>query len=362
MTKITRKDLYTKIWEKSMVKVANELGISDRGLAKICKKHNIPTPYVGYWAKLENGYKVTKPTLQGNLNEMIDFIGQPKNDKLCIVSKKKQREINSIKQTIDELKFQSDNFNDTIAISKYLHTFKKSKEFDAKFLINSYHQKLSIKNINKAKNILVNIQSMTKELKGKFYYNDNHIVIELWGNEFHISLSEDSKRILLRKDIEKGWGVYVREIPIYTYEETNIFTITIMNCYEIKQHNFSESKNQSVEYIIKRMFKTLYGYKDDKKKAEIQELRANSKNRKKEKEAKEQYQKLEARKEQLDNLSEQLKKWQQAELIRKYIKAFAQNAIKHKDKINSAKQIREYITFVKNYADEIDPLSDYLKK
>ena len=37
------------------------------------------------------------------------------------------------------------------------------------------------------------------------------------------------------------------------------------------------------EKVIKRMFKTLYGYKDDKKKAEIQELRANSKNRKKEK-------------------------------------------------------------------------------
>ncbi len=34
--RITRSELYAKIWSEPMVKIAKEFGISDRGLAKIC--------------------------------------------------------------------------------------------------------------------------------------------------------------------------------------------------------------------------------------------------------------------------------------------------------------------------------------
>jgi len=37
--------------------------MSDVGLAKICRKHNIPVPPVGYWRKKETGYKVNRPRL-----------------------------------------------------------------------------------------------------------------------------------------------------------------------------------------------------------------------------------------------------------------------------------------------------------
>jgi hypothetical protein len=35
-----------------MTKVAMELGISDVALSKICKKHRVPVPGRGYWAKI----------------------------------------------------------------------------------------------------------------------------------------------------------------------------------------------------------------------------------------------------------------------------------------------------------------------
>jgi len=34
--------------------LAQEFGISDVGLAKVCRKHNIPVPPVGYWRRKEN--------------------------------------------------------------------------------------------------------------------------------------------------------------------------------------------------------------------------------------------------------------------------------------------------------------------
>lgn len=57
---ISREDLYQKVWSTPMLKLAAEFGLSDVGLAKICKKHKIPRPSRGYWAKLENGKQVLR--------------------------------------------------------------------------------------------------------------------------------------------------------------------------------------------------------------------------------------------------------------------------------------------------------------
>ena len=60
---LTREELYNKVWSTPMQRLAKEFGISDMGLAKICRKHDIPRPPRGYWAKLEFGKKVKKNPL-----------------------------------------------------------------------------------------------------------------------------------------------------------------------------------------------------------------------------------------------------------------------------------------------------------
>lgn len=50
-----RSDLYQKVWSVPMTRLAAELGISDVGLAKTCRRHSIPVPPRGYWAKLKAG-------------------------------------------------------------------------------------------------------------------------------------------------------------------------------------------------------------------------------------------------------------------------------------------------------------------
>ncbi len=59
-TILSRKELYKKVWTTPMIHLAKEFGISDRGLAKICQRYDIPRPRLGYWAKLEHGKKVSK--------------------------------------------------------------------------------------------------------------------------------------------------------------------------------------------------------------------------------------------------------------------------------------------------------------
>jgi hypothetical protein len=52
---VSRKDLYDRVWTKPLVKLAKELGLSDVGLAKVCRRHGVPTPPAGHWAKLTHG-------------------------------------------------------------------------------------------------------------------------------------------------------------------------------------------------------------------------------------------------------------------------------------------------------------------
>ncbi len=50
-----------------------EFGMSDVGLAKICRKHNIPVPPVGYWRRKETGYKVNCTRLPAS-KEGVEFL------------------------------------------------------------------------------------------------------------------------------------------------------------------------------------------------------------------------------------------------------------------------------------------------
>ena len=73
--KITRAELYVLVWKTPMHTLAPEFGISDVGLAKLCRRNEIPLPPRGYWAKLQFGKRVRRPPLpaptDGQRDELI---------------------------------------------------------------------------------------------------------------------------------------------------------------------------------------------------------------------------------------------------------------------------------------------------
>lgn len=61
---LTRTALYDLVWTEPVKIVAKRYKISDSGLAKICKRHGIPLPLRGHWAKLKHGKKTQRPALK----------------------------------------------------------------------------------------------------------------------------------------------------------------------------------------------------------------------------------------------------------------------------------------------------------
>jgi hypothetical protein len=59
----TREEFYDLVWSKPLTRLAKEFAISDVALHKICKKHDIPNPPLGWWAKKAAGKSVTQTPL-----------------------------------------------------------------------------------------------------------------------------------------------------------------------------------------------------------------------------------------------------------------------------------------------------------
>lgn len=99
---LTRLELYDLVWSKPMTTLSKEYNMSDNGLRKICKKHDIPLPNAGYWAKIKYGYKPPKPKLpklkvgnekidiyvseiaKGNPDKKVDFLPQILSNKKLV--------------------------------------------------------------------------------------------------------------------------------------------------------------------------------------------------------------------------------------------------------------------------------------
>lgn len=57
---LSREELYDLVWSEPMSTVAPKLGMSDRGVAKICERLKVPRPPRGYWQKKMAGQKVRR--------------------------------------------------------------------------------------------------------------------------------------------------------------------------------------------------------------------------------------------------------------------------------------------------------------
>lgn len=107
---IDRQMLYEEVWSEPVSVVALRYGLSDVGLAKICRSFAIPLPSRGYWAKISSGREMkrvpppplderrTIPTLKRLTSDQISERIEAKND-----AKKIREDITTVIVSPDEI-------------------------------------------------------------------------------------------------------------------------------------------------------------------------------------------------------------------------------------------------------------------
>lgn len=69
-----RVDLYKMVWERPVLIIAKEIGVSDVAVAKACRKAGIPLPSRGHWAIVKSGRAVTVPPLPSPKADQPDAV------------------------------------------------------------------------------------------------------------------------------------------------------------------------------------------------------------------------------------------------------------------------------------------------
>lgn len=61
--RVTREQLYERVWAEPVQSLAKQVGLSDVGLAKTCKRLKVPVPTRGFWAKKAAGVALKRQPL-----------------------------------------------------------------------------------------------------------------------------------------------------------------------------------------------------------------------------------------------------------------------------------------------------------
>lgn len=108
--KLTREELYSLVWAKPMTEVAQDFQISDRAMAKICARKQVPVPPRGYWAKRNAGKSVSKSPLP-------EFVVRPPQEERGVVA--------PARQTTEKRKFRTVFEERNQTIRRALKEFRK---------------------------------------------------------------------------------------------------------------------------------------------------------------------------------------------------------------------------------------------
>lgn len=112
---ISRDQLYSELWSTPMKEIQKKYGVTYHRLCVACKKHDIPRPPSGYWARIESGKKAKQTPLPESETSVIEFWTEqkkeidlsdklPKKIKPIIVKKTLRNPHPLVKKTYDHLK------------------------------------------------------------------------------------------------------------------------------------------------------------------------------------------------------------------------------------------------------------------
>ncbi|TAL67499.1 MAG: hypothetical protein EPN82_14575 [Bacteroidetes bacterium] len=202
---LKREDLYQEVWTEPMTTLASKYHISDVGLKKICRKMDIPTPSLGYWAKKRAGKKVSKkPLPQQNQNTRLEYHHNvsPIDVKEATMKDRVLKEVESI------IEFEKQEKN-KITIPERLnrpHTLTQMLISESKFNRTCTYNLIELnKNVSVGRNSLQRaikvFDALVKALEARDYLEikkGNQLstaYVKIFGEEYKFILREKIKRV-----------------------------------------------------------------------------------------------------------------------------------------------------------------------
>ncbi|MBE0551416.1 MAG: hypothetical protein IH619_03440 [Ignavibacterium sp.] len=352
--RIERKQLYELVWSKPLTEVAKEFDVSDKAIAKICDKMNVPVPGVGYWRKIEVGEKVEKqklPDVPPNFQAHHIISKHIPNYEL-VISEEAQNQID----------YENDPANKIVVPGKrgFLHLLLKKTEISLKLLHTRsnilvsreeegiFKISVSKSELNRVFRILNILVRELEQRKFPVYIDKGLIKVKIFGQEIGFSLKEKNRRI----ELPQKPGSYFKD---YDYIPTGILILSIENIYvdHTIRKNFTDNYAGKVEDKLNEVMVALLvcsqamiaerKYRDEQHKIYEEQQRKRDEIR----------EKIKMEEKKVAELYNNIELFHKAKIIREYVEALR---LKSSVSDQELKENEQYIHWALEQADRLDPL------
>ena len=354
--RLTRADLYEKVWATPMRILAKAFGMSDVGLAKVCRRHNVPVPPVGYWRRKETGYKVTRPLLP---------VAKDGVEHLDIYVRERLRpEFEELTRQVPPQVIVTPEISHSLALRSQ-RLLERGKTNQRGLLTSKNgalaHIFVSGEQVPRALKIL-NALLLALEERGRsasWPKEEGALAVSIDGEAVRFSLSEvtDSlAHVLTPAEAKHPWSA-----PKHDYKLTGRLQLQISNLPAFMgpiRRTWADGKQQRIEDCIGDFIIGLSvaaaAIKKHKQEMEEREQRWAEERKREEDERR----KAEEHKRKAEFVTELIGDWEEAARLRQFIKAIEERTSQSDFSDDEKGDIQQVADWTREYADSLDPLSD----
>lgn len=366
-TLLRRVELYEQVWSTPITKLAKTYGLSDVGLAKICKKLKIPMPGRGYWQRGGRKRRVPLPPSKGPEEHIINKVKREELPDGNVPFMEEQAEIVFEKQPSNHIKVPAALVAPHELVIHTEKVLRNLKPDDMGRLRPRAENclDLSVYPTSVSRAICL-MDALIKGLDSRGYQvsinkTDFKTSVAVLGERLEISLEESLKRIdhtptiAEKQEREKyPWMTYRK----YDFIPSGTLSLKITTWAFNVRRCWTDGKRQRVEdclndFII-GLIKASAAVKSDRLEKERQERERQERERRR----REREQLIWAEEKRIKTLESEATAWHRSQLIRAYVEAAKLAATRENGSITPGSPLDNWIQWAAQYADRLDPLTE----
>jgi hypothetical protein len=363
--RISREDLYEKVWTSPLRKLAPQFGLSDVGLAKICKRHSIPLPGLGYWTRVQFGKHVKReplPQLEKTARNQIEIVIQPTPASAIL------KDVSSIVK-VEPVQIQ---LSDTEPISHPLairtqkllsHATKNERGLLIPKNGNVSHISVSDAALPRSLRILSGVLRVLEEQSFTIKWGtdgESKLCILAFDEELGLTISEKIDAVphtLTEQELarqKRGQWIYP---PKWDYRSTGNLRLSIEGAPQGIRHSWGDGAEQRVESCIGKFMASLPIVAEARKRQREEQRRREQEWEERRRREQEEQARREERERRAEVLTKLAQEWSDAQRIRDFAVAFAKASSQFCRTEAGKREAEMFFIAAMEYADSVDPLN-----
>lgn len=359
----SRNELYDKIWNTPTIKLARDFGLSDVALGKICKKHSIPKPPLGYWAKLAHGKTVPRPPLPTVGDQRLETIeirkrqlisGGPNSESTkqekeepIAVAERLTSPHPLVRATIDALK---DSTPDDTGILRTRASGCLNVRVGRRSVGRAMRLMDALIKALEARGSTVSVVERDRTHQTCVKMLDETIEIEL-----REGLNRGEKQFTAAELREREKSSWLRDRKEYEFCPSEKFVFYILTyCGEGVRKVWSDGKRQRLENCMNSIIARLGAAAEGVKAHELERERWERERQEEQRRRWEQQERRRKEEEKIKHLEKSVGNWNQSRSIREFL--FEVEKAAAEDPIKKTENLSDWLSWAHAYADSIDPI------